>query len=65
MIAKLLELLLLNRMRDMLSDAGIPHHNQSAYRMGISCSDAIFATQEVIARYVREGSKVHMCLYDL
>ena len=64
-IAKLLELLLLNRMRDMLSDAGIPHYNQSAYRKGISCSDAIFATQEVIARYVREGSKVHMCLYDL
>ena len=26
-IAKLLELLLLNRMRDMLSDAGIPHYN--------------------------------------
>ncbi len=64
-IAKLLELLLLNKMRDMLNDASIPHYNQSAYRKGISCSDAIFATQEVIARYVREGSKVHMCLYDL
>ena len=32
---------------------------------GISCSDAIFATLEVIARYVREGGRVHMCLYDL
>ena len=39
--------------------------NQSAYMKGISCSDAIFATQEVIARYVREGGRVHMCLYDL
>ncbi len=61
-IAKLLELLLLNRMRDMLNDACIPHYNQSAYRKGISYSDDIFATQEDIARYVREGSKVHMCL---
>ena len=46
-------------------EAGIPHVNQSAYMNGISCSDAIFATQEVIARYVREGGRVHMCLYDL
>ena len=31
----------------------------------MSCDDAIFATQEVIARYVRGGSQVFMCLYDM
>ena len=36
--------------------------NQTAYRSGVGCTDAIFATQETI---VREGSAVHMCLYDL
>ena len=30
----------------------------------MSCDDAIFATQEVIARYVRGGGQVFMCLYD-
>ncbi len=38
---------------------------QSAYRRAVSCSDAIFATQEVVARYFRGGSQVYMCLYDL
>ena len=31
----------------------------------VSCADAIFAIQEVINRYLQEGSKVYMCLYDL
>ncbi len=51
-------------MRDLLKEAGIPHINQSAYRRKVSCADAIFATQEAIARYVRGGSRVHMCLYN-
>ena len=34
-------------------------------RMGVSCADVIFATQEVISRYMKGGSKVYMCLYDL
>ena len=46
-------------------EAGLPHVNQSAYRRGISCAEAIFATQETIARYMRGGNKVYMCLYDL
>ena len=49
----------------MFVAAGLPHINQSAYRRAVSCADAIFATQEVIARYLREGSRVYMCLYDL
>ena len=31
----------------------------------MSCAAAIFATQEVINRYLQEGSSVYMCLYDL
>ena len=46
-------------------DAGVPHPNQSAYRKSVSCADAIFATQEVLNRYLLEGGKVYMCLYDL
>jgi len=31
----------------------------------VSCVGTIFATQEVVARYVHEDSDVYMCLYDL
>lgn len=64
-ISKVLELLILQRLDPLFADAGIPHPNQSAYRKNVSCADAIFATQEVINRYLQEGSKVYMCLYDL
>ena len=52
-------------MQDILKEAGIPHINQSAYRKKISCTETIFATQETIGRYMREGSQVYMFLYDL
>ena len=64
-ISKLLESLILNRLEPLFSDAGLPHPNQSAYRKGVSCTDAIFATQEMINRYMQEGCNVFMCLYDL
>ena len=63
-IAKVLEFLVLERMQDILKEAEIPHINWSAYRK-ISCAEAIFAMQETIGRYMREGSQVYMCLYDL
>jgi len=34
-------------------------------RITETCADAIFATQEVITRYLKGGSRVYMCLYDL
>ena len=64
-IAKVLETLLLNRLETILEEANIPHSNQSAYCKKVSCADAIFATQETIARYMGNGSRVFMCLYDL
>ena len=39
--------------------------NQSAFRKGVSCGDAVFAMQEMIAKYLRGGSHIYMCLYDL
>ena len=64
MIAKVLESLVLERMQDILKEAGIPHINQSAYRKN-SCAEAIFTTQETIGRYMREGSRVCICLHNL
>ena len=37
----------------------------SAFRKHTGCTDAIFATQEIIARYISEGSTVRMWLFDL
>ena len=63
--AKVLEFLVLERMQVIFLEAGIPHRNQTAYQKDVSCADAIFSMQEVIARYMRGGSRVFMCLYDL
>ena len=65
MVAKVLEFLFLERLQLVFMETGLPHVNQSAYRKAVSCADAIFATQEIIARYLRGGSRVYMRLYDL
>ena len=64
-VSKVLEFLLLDRLKLVLLEAGLPHINQSAYVSNVSCADAICATQVVVARYVHEGSDVYMCFYDL
>ena len=64
-VTKVLEFLVLERLHMVFLEASIPHPNQSAYRKRVSCADAIFASQEVVARYLRGGSQVFMCLYDL
>ena len=35
------------------------HVNQSTYRKRVSCDDPIIATQEVVAKYLRGGSRVY------
>ena len=65
MVAKVLEFLLLQCLELVFLEAGLQHINQSAYRRAVSCEDAVFATQEIVAKYLREGSRVYMCLYDL
>ena len=61
-VSKVLEFLLLKRLEMVLMEVGLPHVNQSAYRRAVSCSDDIFATQEVIARYLRGGSYTCACM---
>ena len=46
-------------------EEGFPHPNQSAFHRHTGCNDAIFASQDLIARYISEGSTVNMCLFDL
>ena len=43
----------------------MPDFAQTAYQKGISCADAIFATQEALLTHVRDGGKPFLCLYDL
>ena len=64
-LSKVLENLILSRLEQTLIEADFPHQNQSAFRKHVGCPDAIFATQELIARYISDGSTVHMCLFDL
>ena len=64
-LAKVLEFLIVDRVQLFLLEAGLPHVNQSAYQRGMSCAEAIFATQETIAQYMCGGNNVYMCLYDL
>ena len=45
--------------------SGIPHHTQTAYQAGISCSDATEVVQEVVKAYINSGSKIFQCFYDL
>ena len=58
-VTKVLEFLVLERLHIVFLEAYIPHCNQSAYRKRVSCGDAIFATQEVICRYLRGGSHAY------
>ena len=63
--AKVLESLLLPRLQCHLANRGIPHTNQTAYRKGVSCAEAIFSTLEVLSTYSNKNEKMHMCFYDL
>ena len=63
--AKVLESLLLTRLQCHLTSRGVPHTNQTAYRRGISCAEAIFSTMEVISMYSEHYEKMYMCFYDL
>ena len=58
-IAKTLEIILLQRLYPALEERGF------AYQKGISCVDAIFATQEVLLNLVRQGSNPYLCFYDI
>ena len=64
-LAKVLESLLLTRLLTHLSERGIPHLNQTAYRKRVSCAEAIFSTLEVISQHSQKNEKMYMCFFDL
>ena len=64
-ISKVLESLVLARLRDHLTERGIPHPNQTAYRKRVSCAEAIFSTLEVVSQHSQKNEKMYMCFYDL
>ena len=64
-MAKTLELVILNRMSPTLDEIGFPDINQTAYQKGISCADAVFSTQEVLLNYIRQGENPFLCFYDI
>ena len=65
MITKLFEIVLLQRLTPLLEEVGFPDFSQTAYQKGISCSDAIFATQEALLTHARDNGKPFLCFYDV
>ena len=64
-LAKLFEIVLLQRLSPVLEDLGIPDSLQTAYQKGISCMDAIYATQEVLMTHLQDGGHPYLCLFDI
>ncbi len=50
-----MELLILDRLQLTLSEHKIPHLNQTGFVKGVSCTDAIFSTHEVLSKFARNG----------
>ncbi len=64
-VAKLLEIVLLQRLSPVLEDLGVPDSLQTAYQKGISCMDAIYATQEALMTHLQDGGHPYLCLFDI
>ena len=52
-------------MKPILLEFNSPHFLQAVYQRGVSCGDAIFATQEAALKVLREGGKAFLSLFDL
>ena len=64
-LTKVFEYTLLNRLLPVLQESSHPALTQTAYQKGISCQDAIFATQEAIQYNLNDGRVSYLSLYDL
>ena len=64
-LSKCLEILILERLESLFCERGFPHPSQTAYQKGLSCIDAIFSTQEVILKHIREGDTPYLSFFDL
>ena len=65
MISKVFEIILLQRLSLPLEKHGFPDQLQTAYQKGISCIDAVFATQEALTNHLQEGGQPYLCLFDI
>ena len=61
-IAKTLEIIILNRMSPILDEIGFPDINQTAYQKGTFCADVIFSTP---LNYIRQGETPFLCFYNI
>ena len=52
-------------MESLFLERDFPHPSQTAYQRGLSCTDAIFSTQEAILKHIREGDTPFLCFFDL
>ena len=52
-VSKLLEIILVQQLSPLLEEQGFPDQLQTAYQKGISCMDAIFATQETLLHHLK------------
>ena len=64
-LSKCLEVIILERLESLFVEKRFPHPSQTAYQRGLSCTDAIFSTQEAILKHIREGDTPYLCFFDL
>ena len=64
-LAKVLESLILVRLKIVLAESGFPHMNQTVYQKNVSCSEAIFSTLETVSSHCKNGDKMYLCFYNL
>jgi exonuclease III len=64
-LTKLLEIVVLERMNMIIEDLHLPDCLQTAYQKGISCSDAVFVTQEALLTHLRENGHPYLCFFDM
>ena len=64
-MAKLLEYVLLERMKPVLLLSGHPCLYQTAYQEGLSCEEAIFSTLETIKTLLQQNGHAFLTLFDV
>ena len=64
-LSKTLELLLLRRFQETLSESQFPHLNQTGFVKKTSCADAIFSSYELTSCLTRSGNAAYICFFDL
>ena len=64
-LSKILELILLQHLSSLLDKQGFSNQLQTAYQKGVSCIDAIFATQETLTNHPQDGGKPYLCFFNI